>query len=93
MSQYTPYTKDAFHRYVINGESEAVCPKKRGTKVAAHHVLEIPGGEERVLRVRLTIAKDATNKPFEDFENIFESRKNDAEQFYSQVISGLYFVR
>ncbi|CAB4005819.1 Glycosyl hydrolase family 63 C-terminal domain-containing [Paramuricea clavata] len=87
-SQYTPYTKDAFHRYVINGEGEAVSPKKKGTKVAAHHVLEIQGGEERVLRVRLTIAKDASEKPFgEDFEKIFESRKNEADQFYSGVIS------
>ena len=89
MSQYTPYTKDAFHRYVIDGESEAVCPKKKGTKVAAYHVLEVPGGEERVLRVRLTIAKEASEEPFgEEFENIFENRENDADKFYSEVISG-----
>ena len=87
--QYTPYTKDAFHRYVINGEDDAVNPKKKGTKVAAHHVLEVQGGEERVLRVRLTIAKDASDKPFgEEFEEIFQSRKDDADEFYSGVISG-----
>ena len=91
MPQYTPYTKDAFHRYIINGEEEAINPKKKGTKVAAHHVLEIQGGEERVLRCRLTIAKEASDKPFgEEFEKIFQSRKNDAEQFYSHVISGWY---
>ena len=90
MSQYTPYTKDAFHRYVINDEKEAVSPDERGTKVAAHHVLEVQGGEERVLRCRLTIAKEASEQPFgEDFEKIFESRKNDADQFYDSVIPGM----
>jgi hypothetical protein len=55
-------------------------------------VLEIQGGEERVLRVRLTIAKDASEKPFgEDFEKIFEIRKKEADQFYSGVISGNKF--
>lgn len=33
IESYTKYTKDAFHRFVINGESDAVNPKNRGTKV------------------------------------------------------------
>ncbi|HEY6419989.1 MAG TPA: hypothetical protein VIX59_13375 [Candidatus Binataceae bacterium] len=39
-----PYVKDAFHRYVVNGEREAVNPRKLGTKVAAHYSFEVPGG-------------------------------------------------
>lgn len=34
--------KDSFHDYVIHGHSDAVNPKKRGTKVAAYHVFQIP---------------------------------------------------
>jgi hypothetical protein len=52
-------------------------------------VLEIQGGEERVLRVRLTMAKDASDKPFgPEFEKIFQSRKDDADEFYNGVLSG-----
>jgi hypothetical protein len=27
---YTPYVKDAFHSYVVNGNKEAVNPKRKG---------------------------------------------------------------
>jgi hypothetical protein len=40
----TPYLKDAFHRYVISGETGAVNPAKKGTKAAAHYVLDVPAG-------------------------------------------------
>lgn len=66
-----------------------MCPSGKGTKVAAHHVLDIPGGEERVLRCRLTIAKEAGQEPFgADFEKIFQTRKDDADAFYDKVIPG-----
>ena len=33
----TPYVKDAFHRYVIAGDTAAVNPEAIGTKAAAHY--------------------------------------------------------
>ena len=42
---YTPYTKDAFHRYVINGDKNAISPKERGTKIAAYYVLDVAAGK------------------------------------------------
>lgn len=92
--QYTPYTKDAFHRYIINNETLAVGPDKRGTKVAAHHVLQIAPGQEKVLRCRLTIATEAPDKPFSgEFEKIFASRKNEADLFYNGIIPGWFYFR
>src|SRR5690606_26452585 len=41
----SPYTKDAFNRYVVNGESAAVNPANRGTKCAAHFHLDLEAGE------------------------------------------------
>ena len=41
----TPYVKDAFHRFVINGEHEAVNPAEQGTKAAAHYFDFIPAGQ------------------------------------------------
>lgn len=49
----TPYVKDAFHRYVINGERSAVNPAKTGTKAAVHYVLRVPPKGEQVIRLRL----------------------------------------
>src|ERR1043166_7236770 len=38
------YFKDAFHEYLINGNSDAVDPRKTGTKAGAHFPLEIAAG-------------------------------------------------
>ncbi|MBA3938789.1 MAG: glucosidase [Planctomycetes bacterium] len=49
----TPYVKDAFHRYVVDGERAAVNPARTGTKAAALYRLEIPARGEVVVTVRL----------------------------------------
>ncbi|HEX3585610.1 MAG TPA: glucosidase, partial [Candidatus Angelobacter sp.] len=38
----SPYVKDAFHRYVVNGESTAVNPQLTGTKAAVHYKFTVP---------------------------------------------------
>ena len=40
----SPWVKDAFHRYVVAGESGAVNPAKTGTKAAARYILDVPSG-------------------------------------------------
>ena len=50
---HTPYVKDAFHRYVIDGETDAVNPDAEGTKVAACYHLTVPAGESREVTFRL----------------------------------------
>ncbi len=49
----TPYVKDAFHRFVIDGETAAVNPSLSGTKAAAHYVVRVPAGGEEIIRLRL----------------------------------------
>jgi Mannosylglycerate hydrolase MGH1-like glycoside hydrolase domain len=79
----SPYTKDAFHRYVISGDETAVNPAKVGTKAAAHYKLEIPAGESRTVRLRLTSTQAASG--FRDFEKTFKSRIGDADEFYQRI--------
>ena len=43
-----PYVKDAFHRYVVNGEQEAVNPAQEGTKAGLLLQQRIAGGGEGV---------------------------------------------
>jgi hypothetical protein len=50
----SPYVKDAFHRYVVSGETAAVNPAGAGTKAAALYVLDIPAGGSASVRLRLT---------------------------------------
>ena len=49
----TPYVKDAFHRYVVEGHTDAVNPARTGTKAAAHSVLDLPAGAPRTVALRL----------------------------------------
>jgi hypothetical protein len=49
-----PYTKDAFHEYVIHGNQQAVNPEMSGTKMAAHYSFRLASGESAVLKLRLT---------------------------------------
>jgi hypothetical protein len=55
----SPYVKDAFHRYVIQGEAAAVNPKGVGTKVACHYRLDLPAGGSVTVRLRLRPAEVA----------------------------------
>ena len=65
----SPYTKDAFHDYVIHGKQDAVNPHGHGTKAAWHYVLNVPAGGEVVVRLRLVADEEAAGKGFgEEFE-------------------------
>ena len=80
----TPYTKDAFHRYLIDGEQAAVNPESRGTKGAALYRLNVPAGGRAALRLRLTDAAPSDAAPFgAGFEAVFERRVREADEFYA----------
>jgi hypothetical protein len=87
-----PYVKDAFHRYVVHGETGAVNPEKRGTKVAPHYVVTVGAGATTTLRLRLTdAASPATagagskGSPFDGFDAILRERQGEADAFYEGI--------
>jgi hypothetical protein len=85
----SPYVKDAFHEYVVNGREDAVNPADLGTKAAAHYHLEIPAGGQVVLRLRLYAEDEAPKQPFgSDFQWVFEQRLREADDFYNSRIAG-----
>jgi hypothetical protein len=79
----SPYTKDAFHNYVVSRQVEAVNPAQEGTKAAAHYRLEVPAGGSRTVRLRLTAAESAGG--FGDFDAVFEHRIAEADEFYQRI--------
>ncbi len=81
----SPFVKDAFHRFVIAGETGAVNSQHTGTKAAAHFRLTVPAGEEIVLRLRLFSEREAPEVPFADsFEAVFSQRRREAETFFAE---------
>jgi hypothetical protein len=95
----TPYTKDAFHDYVVRGAKAAVNPDEMGTKAAAHYVLTVAPGQTTVVRLRLSrlpwlveptgrVGPPAAGDGrvgFADFEAIFAARQADADAYYAAL--------
>jgi hypothetical protein len=50
----TPYVKDAFHEYLIHGQSQAINPSRTGTKAAALYTRTIAPHTNITLRLRLS---------------------------------------
>jgi hypothetical protein len=81
----SPYTKDAFHRRVIGGDTHAVNPAGEGTKCAAWYVLEVAAGGSHTLRLRLTQDGDASPRPFADHDQVFSRRIAEADHYHRTV--------
>jgi Glycosyl hydrolase family 63 C-terminal domain len=82
----SPYAKDAFHAYVVHDRAEAVNCECRGTKAAAHYMLDIPAGATSVLRLRLRAEVSAGTDPLgRDFEETFDLRLGEADAFYASI--------
>ena len=80
----SPWVKDAFHAYVIAGNTEAVNPAKTGTKAAARYVLDVPAGGASVVRLRLAATPPV--QPFgKGFDAMVAARLADADEFYTRI--------
>ncbi len=83
----TPYYKDAFHRYLINSDTAAINPDKRGTKAGFVHRLNVQAGGEAVVRLRLR--RGSTSRSFVNFKKVMQSRRDEANVFYSGLQQGI----
>lgn len=83
-----PYVKDAFHRFIVDEEKDAVNPQNQGTKFAAWYAFDegdgVPPGECAVVRFRLS-RKPNQYVDEELLDNIIEQRKADADDFYYRI--------
>jgi len=77
------HPKDAFHEFVIAGNTEAVSRDQAGTKAGAlYHALVPARGSTRF---RLRLAPPGSPRPFDDFDAVFEARRSEADAFYDQL--------
>jgi hypothetical protein len=84
----TPYVKDAFHRYLINGETTAVNPARQGTKACVRYRLDLAPGGSSSLRLRLYAEDEMQGEASfgEFFDSLVRERHREAELFYERRI-------
>lgn len=78
------YVKDGINDYVVNNHP-TVNPEKEGTKSAVWLKAKIAPGKSKTFRVRLSAA--AQENPWSDFEEIFEKRIADNNEYYKNLSS------
>ncbi|CCF56158.1 hypothetical protein KAFR_0A07240 [Kazachstania africana CBS 2517] len=88
------YTKDAFEEFLVHGNEDAVNPENKGSKACAvYHFKNIPPNEYVTVRYKFTNdpsnniypAQDVAVVDEEVFDQVFESREADADNFYWRV--------
>ena len=86
----SPYVKDAVDNYLVAGRRGAVNPQPFGTKVAAHHVVEVAPYASACIRVRLTEGDDSEGAGLgplgAGFARALAARREEADEFYTTVI-------
>lgn len=84
ISNDQPYVKDAFHRYLIDGDREAINPDQQGTKACFYEQIMVdPLGSAEVF---LCLSDQAPAASQTNPQEIFVQRREDSDQFYSQLI-------
>ncbi len=83
--------KDAFHEYVVHGNTAAVNPRHFGTKLAMHYHMAVPARSSVTLRLRLASEEEASATPLgAGFQQVMEGRRREADEFYrDHVLGGL----
>ena len=75
------FVKDAFHRYVVNGEP---CVKRdQGTKACIRYQANLEPGQDFTLRARLSAR--AHSQPLNNVNEVIRLRRQEADEFYETV--------
>ncbi|HMA34904.1 MAG TPA: glucosidase, partial [Chloroflexia bacterium] len=76
--------KDSFHRYLVDGEREALSPTPTGTKAALHYPLTLDGGG--AVQVGLRLTAEQHDRPLgHTFTATFQTRLDEADAFYAAI--------
>lgn len=81
----SPYVKDAFDQYVVSGKQDAVNPHNIGTKFSPYYTLEMAGGETTGIQLRLCDQPDLATPFGQPYNDIFQVRQQEADEFYQRV--------
>lgn len=85
----TPWVKNAFHRYLCQGERSAVCPQQEGTKAAVVYRRELAAGQSLSFDFVLGPSGPRTEQARRSPQRVLRRRQEEAEQFYRALNPGL----
>lgn len=81
----SPFTKDAFHEYLIHGNQEMINPAGLGTKAAPHYILQIDSGTTSTVQLRLCKTQVTSDPLGTVFCDTYKIRVDEADAFYQKV--------
>lgn len=81
----SPFVKDAFHRYLIDGDKSAVNPARTGTKAAPLYRIKVLGKSGTTIELRLVKSTSSFEPDLVDQETLFKTRIKEADDFYSSI--------
>ncbi|MCH6258946.1 hypothetical protein MLD52_20490 [Puniceicoccaceae bacterium K14] len=83
---YTAYTKDAFNRWLVKKQADALKPDGKGTISATYYHTTIPAGESVSIDLRLYSEEETPAQTFgASFNGTLEKRQTEANAFYSSL--------
>lgn len=80
------YYKDGINDYIVHGNS-SVNPGQSGTKASFHFKKIIEAGKSETFRLRMKM--ESLENPFDDFDQVFEKRIAEADEFYADLQTNL----
>ncbi len=87
------YTKDGIGEFVVRNNRKGVNPTQKGTKAAAHYVLNVPAGGTEEVYLRLSGQESARQLSFKTHDQfiasckeVFEARIKEADEFYEGIV-------
>ena len=87
----TPFQKDGFHRFLIDGEQGAVNPAAEGSKAAALFQNTVAPGDTWTVELRLRAkGEPVVGEPFgETFDGLFAAREQEWQDYMQHCLPGL----
>ena len=79
------FTKDAFHRHIVNGERDAVNPAQTGTKACGWLRVEIDAGASHAMHLRLIAADRGPRLADREIDGAVLQRRKEADDFYASI--------
>ena len=84
----SPYVKDLFHDAVIGNDFELTDAIEEGSKFAPMYQKQIKSGKSVEFRLRLSKKEHSENPLLADFDKVYKSRVDEANEFYEQYNCG-----
>jgi len=80
----SPFPKDGINDHVVHG-APTVNPAGHGSKAAVHHILTVPAGQRRELRLRLVRGDVPDADLGAGFDAVMRARQAEAEEFFAAL--------